>query len=307
APKGSDDQVLIVGAGPAGLECARALGRRGYGVILAEAEAELGGRVSLECRLPGLAAWGRVRDYRLQQLHQMPNVALYPASRLSADDVREFGFPRVVLATGCRWRGDGFGRAHHRPIPGCEQAHVVAPEAVMAGGEIAGPVVIYDDDHFYLGGVLAEKLRAEGREVTIATPALQVSQWTDNTLEQRHVQRRLVSLGVEIATQRRLEAIGAGEVELSCLVTGRRETRPAASVVLVTARLPEDALYRDLMAAPEALAAAGIASVARIGDCLAPATIAAAVYAGHRYARELDAPAPQGAPFARELAALAPD
>jgi dimethylamine/trimethylamine dehydrogenase len=307
APKGSDDQVLIVGAGPAGLECARALGRRGYGVILAEAEAELGGRVALECRLPGLAAWGRVRDYRLQQLHQMPNVALYPASRLSADDVREFGFPRVVLATGCRWRGDGFGRQHHRPIPGCEQAHVVAPEAVMAGGEIAGPVVIYDDDHFYLGGVLAEKLRAEGREVTIATPALQVSQWTDNTLEQRHVQRRLVSLGVEIATQRRLEAIGAGEVELSCLVTGRRETRPAASVVLVTARLPEDALYRDLMAAPEALAAAGIVSVARIGDCLAPATIAAAVYAGHRYARELDAPAPQGAPFARELAALAPD
>jgi dimethylamine/trimethylamine dehydrogenase len=112
---------------------------------------------------------------------------------------------------------------------------------------------------------------------------------------------------VEILTQRRLEAIGAGEVELSCLVTGRCETRPAASVVLVTARLPEEGLYRDLTAEPEALAVAGIASVTRIGDCLAPATIAAAVYAGHRYARELDAPVPEGTPFARELAALAPD
>ncbi len=307
APKGSDDRVLIVGAGPAGLECARALGRRGYEVTLAEAAEEPGGRVAAECRLPGLAAWGRVRDYRLQQLHQMPNVELYPASRLTADNVLEFGFPRVVLATGACWRRDGVGRQHHQPIPGCEQPHVLAPEAVMAGDGLTGPVVVYDDDHFYLGGVLAEKLRAEGREVAIVTPATQVSIWTLNTLEQRHIQRRLVGLGVEILTQRRLETIGAGEVELSCLVTGRRETRPAAGVVLVTARLPEESLYRDLTSEPERLAEAGIASVTRIGDCLAPATIAAAVYAGHRYARELDALAPEGAPFARELAALAPD
>jgi dimethylamine/trimethylamine dehydrogenase len=168
APKGSDDQVLIVGAGPAGLECARALGRRGYGVILAEAEEELGGRVAMECRLPGLAAWGRVRDYRLQQLHLMPNVELYPASRLTAENVLEFGFPRVVLATGCRWRKDGVGRQHYRPIPGSEQDHVVAPESVMAWVELTGPIVIYDDDHFYLGGVLAEKLR--GREAARRGP-----------------------------------------------------------------------------------------------------------------------------------------
>jgi dimethylamine/trimethylamine dehydrogenase len=307
APKGSDDQVLIVGAGPAGLECARALGRRGYGVILAEADEELGGRVAAECRLPGLSAWGRVRDYRLQQLHQMPGVELFPASRLTPANVLEFGFPRVVLATGARWRKDGVGRQHNWPIAGSDQDHVVAPEAVIAGTQIAGPIVIYDDDHFYLGGVLAEKLRAEGHEVAIVTPAPQVSLWTSNTLEQGHIQRRLVALGVEIVTQRRLEAIGAGEVELSCLVTGRRETRPAAGIVLVTGRLPEETLYQELTAAPEALAEAGITSLTRIGDCLAPATIAAAVYAGHRYARELDTPDSQGAPFARELAALDPD
>ena len=58
-------------------------------------------------------------------------------------------------------------------------------------------------------------------------------------------------------------------------------------------------------AGPAALAAAGIASVTRIGDCLAPSTIAAAVYAGHRLAREIDSPPPEGVPFLRELPELA--
>src|SRR5262249_23328790 len=69
--RASDDGVLIVGAGPAGLECARALGQRGYEVTLAETRDVLGGRVHDESRLPGLSAWGRVRDYRAQQIGQM--------------------------------------------------------------------------------------------------------------------------------------------------------------------------------------------------------------------------------------------
>ncbi len=53
---------------------------------------------------------------------------------------------------------------------------------------------------------------------------------------------------------------------------------------------------------PEALARAGIKSVTAIGDAHAPSTIAAAVYAGHRAARELDAPDRGDAvPFEREL------
>jgi dimethylamine/trimethylamine dehydrogenase len=76
---------------------------------------------------------------------------------------------------------------------------------------------------------------------------------------------------------------------------------------MVTARLPEDALYHELTGQPDALSEAGIKSLTRIGDCLAPSTIAAAVYAGHRLARELDAPPPEPVPFKRELAALAPD
>ncbi|HLB85658.1 MAG TPA: NAD(P)-binding protein, partial [Steroidobacteraceae bacterium] len=70
APSKSSKRVLVVGAGPAGLEAARALGQRGYEVHLAEASRELGGRVNFEARLPGLAQWARVRDWRVTQLQK---------------------------------------------------------------------------------------------------------------------------------------------------------------------------------------------------------------------------------------------
>ncbi|MFQ5785979.1 MAG: NADH:flavin oxidoreductase, partial [Alphaproteobacteria bacterium] len=163
----------------------------------------------------------------------------------------------------------------------------------------------FDDDHYYMGGIMAEKLRRDGHEVLLVTPAADVSNWTHHTLEQGRIQTRLLELGVEIAAHRNLAAAGDGEVELACVFTGRRRRRPCGTVVMVTARLPEDGLYHELTANREALAQAGIKSVTRIGDCLAPGTIAAAVYGGHRYARELDEPAVDGVPFRRELPRLA--
>ena len=80
-PRKSNDSVLVVGGGPAGLECALALGNRGYRVILAESCEELGGRVSRESRLPGLAEWGRVRDYRMGLLEKFENVTIYCGSK----------------------------------------------------------------------------------------------------------------------------------------------------------------------------------------------------------------------------------
>lgn len=304
-PRTGDDSFLIVGAGPSGLECARMLGGRGYTVHVAEASEQLGGRVARESRLPGLAAWARVRDYRLHQLNKMQNVAILRGSPVTADEILEFGAARIVLATGARWRRDGIGRANTRPVPGFDlDRRVLTPDDLMQGVSASGPVVVFDDDHYYIGAILAEKLRNEGFDVTLVTPAERASAWTVNTLEQHAIQRHLLELGIELLLNRNVVEYDGTRLELECTYTGRRYAVPAGSVITVTARMPNEELALGLAEMPERIEAAKIVSVTSIGDCLAPGTIAAAVYAGHRYAREFEMPAGDRASFRRELSSL---
>jgi dimethylamine/trimethylamine dehydrogenase len=118
APKKSEAEIMVVGAGPAGLECAVSLGQRGYHVTLLDARRELGGRVILESALPGLSEWRRVAEWRLARLAKMSNVSQYPSSRMTAAEILETGIPHVILATGATYRRDGKGRSIHHPIPG---------------------------------------------------------------------------------------------------------------------------------------------------------------------------------------------
>ena len=306
--KESEAKVLIVGAGPAGLSAARGLGLRGYQVALAEAGTELGGRVARECRLPGLSAWGRVRDYRMGQVGKMPNVEVFLDSRLDAEQVLEFGFEHVAVATGSTWRRDGVARFQTQPFAIDPAMPLFTPDDLMAGKmPKGGRVVLYDDDHYYMGGVLAELLVKQGCAVTLVTPSIRVSDWSYNTLEQGFIQKRLIELGVEIQVTRGLTRIGRDHVETACVYSDRRAETACDAVVLVTARLPEDALYLALKARQGDWAAAGIRSVKLIGDANAPAPIAWATYAGHRYAEELDTPdIGDKVPFRREAVGLAP-
>lgn len=299
-PKQSDDTILIIGAGPAGLEAARALGQRGYSVTLTDATTELGGRVAAECKLPGLAEWRRVIDYRIQQLNKMSNVKVYLDSRLTAKDVLSFGFVRVILATGARWRRDGIARWHLSAVDGFCEHRIFTPDDILKGVDLSGPVVLYDDDHYYMGPVLAEKLQPIVDGVTLVTPAGYVSEWGKNTEEQERSQRRLLKLGVNILTGKAVSGFDGKSAELTCVYTADVFRQPAASVVTVTAREPNDELYRELTSDPDALKDNGIKSIDRIGDCRAPGLIATAVYAGHRIAREMDAPDPGDVSFRRE-------
>ncbi len=306
-PKTSEAKVLVVGAGPAGLEAAMSLGRRGYEVVLAEQTDDLGGRVAREARLPGLAAWIRVVDYRRGQLERLRNVELALGSPLTAGEILSYDFDHVALCTGARWRADGVGRWHTRPLV-LADLQVITPDDLLGGARPAGArVVLYDDDHYYLGGVLAELLAGEGYELTLVTPEPRVSEWTVNTMEQHRIQRRLLELGVTVLASHALIGTCAAGARIACTYTEREQEFPCETLVLVTARLPLDGLADELT--DVVVAGGGGPTVRLVGDAWSPGTIAAAVWEGRRYAEELDEPpSSRDQPdFLREVVALSSD
>lgn len=278
APYPKRDTALVVGAGPAGLEAALTLARRGLEVTLAEANRHLGGRISHESTLPGLATWGRVRDWRMTMLAKLPNVQIFRESRMTADDITDLNPDHLVLATGSRWRRDGVGVVGMEPL---SFPNALTPDDVFSGTPTPGPVVIYDDEHYFMGGALAEKLARSGHAVTLVTPYPQVSGWTVYTDEQGFIQDRLMSLGVTLVTQHMLSAQGPGHARITCATTGQPRDIACESLILVTGRQPIDDLWQTLHTRPNAV---------RVGDCLAPSSIADAVYSAHRYARLLGEP-----------------
>jgi len=296
--------VLVVGSGPAGLECARVLGKRGLRVMLSEANETLGGRIAREATLPGLAAWRRVADYRLRALEDLANVELFPASRLEVDDVIEAGAQHVVLATGADWCTDGTGYHHRQAVSGWDARPVLTPTDIIDGAPISGPVLIYDDDRYYMAGRVAERLRAAGHAVTIVTPASELGSWSHFTDEQVRTQALLMTMGIAIVTGHALESIGADNVTIACVYTGRTQERAATTLVMVGARRPKNALYRALTTREKDWQTAGIESVTRIGDCRAPGAIADAVFAGHRFAREFGEAAVDWTAYRRERPVL---
>jgi dimethylamine/trimethylamine dehydrogenase len=308
----ADRAVLVVGAGPAGLECAMTLGRRGFEAVhLVEAEADVGGRMRWVRRLPTLGDWGRIVDHRRVMLSKLRNVEVVTERRPSAEDVRDYGAAIVVVATGSRWSGEGWQASTHEPIDGADASrpHVLTPEQVMEGKRPPGKrVVVYDAEGYFVGPGVAEVLAADGFETHLVTPLEVVSPISDLTLEGPLLRQHLHGAGVE--AHRGITVLSVDEGRVS----GEDEFEEAWSleadgIVLVTQQVSDDELYRQLVADREALAANGIEAVHRIGDCVAPRMISEAIFDGHRLAREIDRPHPDVAlPFDRErrLPSVAP-
>jgi len=287
--KKSNSRVLVVGAGPAGLEAAHQLGKRGYDVMLAEASRELGGRVAKEAKLPGLGAWIRVREYRLQQIEKMDNVEIFRESELTAGDVIDLAVDHVAVATGSTWRRDGFGTNNRGGIADLSPAErIFTPDDITSGRLPESPTVIFDDDGYYMGSVMAEVIRASGVETTLVSPDDLIGQWGNWTQDRWRSQTKLMEMGVDLVTAHNVASFDGELVMLDCGYTERERPVAASSLVLVTARTPNDALYYAIQEKVDAGVEGAPKTVTRIGDCNAPAIIALAVYAGHRYARELE-------------------
>jgi dimethylamine/trimethylamine dehydrogenase len=297
-----ETNVLVLGGGPAGLECALVLGRRGYQAVhLVEAEAEVGGKLAWMRRLPTLGDWGRVLDWRQVQIAQLDNVHVITGRRMSARDVLDYGADVVIVATGSSWRGDGVQPDSRTPLTGADLPGVLTPEQVAAGlRPPAGPVVVYDCEGYLVGAGIAETLALEGLDTHLVTPFPVLSPISDHTLEGDQLRSHLHDVGIHGHRGVTLTGFDGRRVAGSD-IDGEPWRLDAGGLVLVTQQRSDDDLYHALVDDTAGLEAAGIAAVHRIGDAVSPRMLSEAVFDAHRLARELDAPDPsRPRPYRRE-------
>jgi len=287
--------ALVVGGGPAGMECALTLARRGAErVRLVERSPAMGGHLGLLTRLPGLAEWGRITAYRMAALKRLPNVELINDRELTAAELLSDTASAIVLATGSQWSADGLNAFTRAPIPGSDGPHVLTPEQIVLAGSRppAGRIVVYDGDGYLVAAAVAELLAREGRQVELVTGYDSIAPFCAETLEDVLVRARLHECGVAMRTGAVITSIEPGRV-----IGDDRDGEPfaiaAAGVVLATQRVSADALFHDLDGRRP--------GVFRIGDCVAPRLLADVVFDGHRLAREIDGDDPEVAlPYLRE-------
>jgi dimethylamine/trimethylamine dehydrogenase len=227
---------------------------------------------------------------------------------MTAEEILETGAQNIILATGATWRRDGIGRTLRRPILGHDLENVLSPDDLMEAKEaigstgmlrnnlVKGSWVIYDDDHYYMGGVLAELLAEQGCQVSLVTPAPMISYWSQFTLEQERIQHRLLKLGVKLYPQHVLSEIENDCVKLINTISGEGTELSRNGVVLVSDRISNDSLYYALTPALSQRER-GIQSLRVIGDAEAPNIIAQAVFSGHLAAREFEEEKVEGTPF----------
>jgi dimethylamine/trimethylamine dehydrogenase len=300
-----DNDVLVVGAGPAGMECAVVLGKRQMRrVHLVDAAPEPGGSVNWISRLPGLGEWARIVNYRQIQIAKLKNVSFIPDTRLTVDDVLEYGAEIVVVATGATWSGDGRGpfMAEALPGAGAEQPHILTPEPIMVDGKQAGDrVLVYDAEGYFMGHSLAARLRAEGKQVTLVTTQFTVSPYSMYTLEWARLNRELREAGVRIVLEHLLLSAEPGAATIMDFHTDAEEVLDVDSIVMVTQRVPNAGLWDELQARRDEWEAAGIVAVHEVGDAVAPDMLHQAIFSGHRLGREIDSDDPaQPLPYVRE-------
>lgn len=270
---------LIIGSGPAGLECALTLANAGHEVTVAEAKDEPGGRIAQESKLPGLNTWRRVIDYRIFQLSQKKNAQIFLSSHMSINDITDFNSDTVTIATGATWRNDFIGSTNFDPIE-TNNYNILTPEDIILEkfkNSHKTKFIIYDDDHNYMASVIAEKLLNNDHDVTYVTPLPTVSTWTQYTLEQGAIIERLKSLGIKFALNYKINQ----NFEFVNTIDNKKLKLTSKNVVVVGGRIPNDRLFSDGQLFNT------IQNFFLTGDCLVPGTIQAAVLSGHQTARKI--------------------
>ena len=262
-------RVMVVGAGPAGLQAAIAAARAGHQVTVYEKESIAGGQVRLAASVPNRAEFGDMIRNQLNECARLGvtieyGVGVWPGL------VEERTPDHVIVAMGAEpsrpwWvAGDAVRVADVR-------------EVLDGSAEPAGSVVVIDEIGFHHATSVAELLADRGCRVEIVTPGMVVGQDLGVTLDMENWWMRAGVKGIVQSTDLvPMGLTGEGELTLLHHPTGANQTRHPDWVVLAVPPNPVEWLYNDLKAA-------GV-SVQRVGDCVAPRRAHAAVVDGERSA-----------------------
>ena len=275
APTDHAGRMLVVGAGPAGLEAAWVAAARGHGVTVFSASDHLGGALRLEAALPGRAEMARIIAYQ-KHLGERYGVEFVFNRRASANDIRAYDPDAVVLATGA---------AQRLPTGLVAGENLISARDYVAGdcgagggcGGGGGLAVLIDEDHGPAVYGVADLLAERFKRVILITSRPRIAGGV-NHCSAIGVFRRLYSAGVEIRPAREALGFGAGSLRLRNPFSGTEQTIESVDlVVYATSRVARDAVAAGLEGFPVHL----------IGDCRSPRNLLAAIQGGHAVGERL--------------------
>ena len=257
-------RVLVVGGGPAGMQCAATAARRGCAVTLCEAQTELGGQVRLAARVPNRAEFGDLARNLVGELRRQ-HIDVHLETRVTAEQVLAEGWEAVVCCTGAQ---------ANKPTP-----KVLSVWDVLQGAEVGDRVGVVDLVGFHQATSTAEWLAQRGHRVELLTPTLAAGQDLGLTLDLENWHRRVLALGVRIFTSVAPLGYEHSGVQAVEAYSGEMvEFGPYDAIVVANHGRPDDQLYFALK---------GRVEVYRAGDCLAPRRAGDAINEGQRVALAL--------------------
>ena len=283
APK----RVLVIGAGPAGLEYARVAAARGNAVVVYEREDQVGGHVRAYGALPNRQQYGTIATWLAEQATGNGAI-IKTASPLDAENIDAVLATErpdhIVVASGARYRRDGFQGQTGKALPGWETGRCVTwDEVALDRVKLSGEVLVVDELADVAAPLTAVKLAKLGARVKLLTKWPMIGWETAAEVYLHWVLTYLYDADVEIITDHAVKNINRTEVEIVNVYQPSR-SRPvsADAIVMATARSSENAMYHLLRERGR--------SVEAIGCAVAPRTVYEATLEGHRAARKLGMP-----------------
>jgi len=264
--------VVVVGAGPAGLQAAIDAARRGHRVEVYERGSAAGGQIRLAALVPSRAEIGDMIRNQLTECARY-GVTLHYDRDLRADDIVALGPDVVVVATGAAPT-----RPFWAPAEGADGLPEVSDVRDVLDGSVrpAGRVVVLDEVGFHQATSVAELLADRGCTIEVLTPGMVVGQDLGITLDMEHWWIRATAKGIVQTTDCVVMAAEPGGLSVLHHPTGAMRHVAADHVVLAGPQRPDDTLYRELKARSRRF------ELHRVGDCVAPRRAHAAVVDGHR-------------------------